>query len=183
MYTVILNGVYVPDWEYQISGPGSTEKSFSVRCGVRGDTGPACNAVGMLDRTILGIDHLYRRPVYARTKQCSINHPQNGPLPPDAPSWCQAPFDPEGLLSSVMAIVTCLIGLQFGHIIIHFEKHKGRIINWLIPSFSMLALAFSMDFIGIRMNKPLYTISYALATSGAAGLLFAGIYTLVSPLN
>lgn len=179
MYTVILNGVYVPDWEYQISGPGSTEKSFSVRCGVRGDTGPACNAVGMLDRTILGIDHLYRRPVYARTKQCSINYPQNGPLPPDAPSWCQAPFDPEGLLSSVMAIVTCLIGLQFGHIIIHFEKHKGRIINWLIPSFSMLALAFSMDFIGIRMNKPLYTISYALATSGAAGLLFAGIYTLV----
>uniref|UniRef100_A0A0E0G7K4 Heparan-alpha-glucosaminide N-acetyltransferase catalytic domain-containing protein n=1 Tax=Oryza nivara TaxID=4536 RepID=A0A0E0G7K4_ORYNI len=173
MYTVILNGVYVPDWEYQISGPGSTEKSFSVRCGVRGDTGPACNAVGMLDRTILGIDHLYRRP------QCSINYPQNGPLPPDAPSWCQAPFDPEGLLSSVMAIVTCLIGLQFGHIIIHFEKHKGRIINWLIPSFSMLALAFSMDFIGIRMNKPLYTISYALATSGAAGLLFAGIYTLV----
>jgi hypothetical protein len=116
-------------------------------------------------------------------QQCSINHPQNGPLPPDAPSWCQAPFDPEGLLSSVMAIVTCLIGLQFGHIIIHFEKHKGRIINWLIPSFSMLALAFSMDFIGIRMNKPLYTISYALATSGAAGLLFAGIYTLVSPLN
>uniref|UniRef100_A0A0E0CLD3 Heparan-alpha-glucosaminide N-acetyltransferase catalytic domain-containing protein n=1 Tax=Oryza meridionalis TaxID=40149 RepID=A0A0E0CLD3_9ORYZ len=173
MYTVILHGVYVPDWEYQISGPGSTEKSFSVRCGVRGDTGPACNAVGMLDRTILGIDHLYRRP------ECSINYPQNGPLPPDAPSWCQAPFDPEGLLSSVMAIVTCLIGLQFGHIIIHFEKHKGRIINWLIPSFSMLALAFSMDFIGIRMNKPLYTISYALATSGTAGLLFAGIYTLV----
>jgi len=87
-------------------------------------------------------------------QECSINYPENGPLPPDAPSWCQAPFDPEGLLrsvlhnssvtisfscnagssnllvvlnvlnscfSSVMAIVTCLIGLQFGHIIIHFE--------------------------------------------------------------
>ena len=36
---------------------------------------------------------------------------------------------------------------------------------------------------GMRMNKPLYTISYTLATAGAAGLLFAGIYTLVSPLN
>jgi len=102
----------------------------------------------MVDRTILGIDHLYRRPVYARTKECSINYPENGPLPPDAPSWCQAPFDPEGLLSSVMAIVTCLIGLQFGHIIIHFEKHWGRITNWLIPSFSMLAVAFLMDFVG-----------------------------------
>ncbi|XP_062223205.1 uncharacterized protein LOC133922062 isoform X2 [Phragmites australis] len=179
MYTVLLYGIYVPDWDYQISGPDSTEKSFSVKCGVRGDTGPACNAVGMVDRTILGIHHLYRRPVYARTKECSINYPENGPLPPDAPSWCQAPYDPEGLLSSVMAIVTCLIGLQFGHIIIHFEKHRGRIINWLIPSLGMLALAFPMDFIGIRMNKPLYTISYTLATAGTAGLLFAGIYALV----
>ncbi|PWZ23646.1 Heparan-alpha-glucosaminide N-acetyltransferase [Zea mays] len=143
-YSILLYGMYVPDWEYQIAGPGSssTEKSFS---------------------------------------ECSIDYPENGPLPPDAPSWCQAPFDPEGLLSSVMAIVTCLIGLQFGHVIIHFEKHRGRIASWLVPSFSMLALAFVMDFVGMRMNKPLYTMSYTLATAGAAGLLFAGIYALVGP--
>jgi hypothetical protein len=29
-YTILLYGIYVPDWEYKISGPGSTEKSFSV---------------------------------------------------------------------------------------------------------------------------------------------------------
>ncbi|VAH32110.1 unnamed protein product [Triticum turgidum subsp. durum] len=120
-YMVLLYGTYVPDWEYRISGPGSTEKTFTVKCGVRGDSGPGCNAVGMIDRKILGIQHLYGRPVYARSQQCSIDSPQNGPLPPDAPSWCQAPFDPEGLLSSVMAIVTCLIGLQYGHIIVHFQ--------------------------------------------------------------
>lgn len=71
---------------------------LQVKCGVRGDTGPGCNAVGMIDRKIMGIQHLYRRPVYERTQECSINSPENGPLPPDAPSWCQAPFDPEGLL-------------------------------------------------------------------------------------
>ena len=38
-------------------------------------------------------------------------------------------------------------------------------------------------FSGMRMNKPLYTISYTLATAGAAGLLFAGIYALVGPLK
>lgn len=178
-YMVLLYGTYVPDWEYQISGPGSTQKTFSVTCGVRGDSGPGCNAVGMIDRKILGIQHLYGRPVYARSKQCSIDSPQNGPLPPEAPSWCQAPFDPEGLLSSVMAIVTCLIGLQYGHIIVHFQKHRERIMHWLLPSFGMLVLAFAMDFFGMRMNKPLYTVSYTLATAGAAGLLFAGIYTLV----
>lgn len=32
------------------------------------------------------------------SQQCSINSPDYGPLPSDAPSWCQAPFDPEGLL-------------------------------------------------------------------------------------
>nr|CAB3486956.1 unnamed protein product [Digitaria exilis] len=178
-YMALLYGTYVPDWEYQTSGPGSTEKSFLVKCGVRGDTSPGCNAVGMIDRKILGIKHLYGRPVYARSKQCSINSPQNGPLPPDAPSWCQAPFDPEGLLSSVMAIVTCLIGLQYGHVIVHFQKHRERIMNWLIPSFSMLVLAFALDLFGMHMNKPLYSLSYTLATAGAAGLLFAGIYTLV----
>ncbi|XP_047064731.1 heparan-alpha-glucosaminide N-acetyltransferase-like [Lolium rigidum] len=178
-YTTLLYGTYVPDWEYRISGPGSMDKTFSVTCGVRGDSGPGCNAVGMIDRKILGIQHLYGRPVYARSQQCSINSPQNGPLPPDAPSWCEAPFDPEGLLSSAMAIVTCLIGLQFGHIIVHFQKHRERIMHWLIPSFSMLVLAFALDFFGMRMNKSLYTVSYTLATAGTAGLLFAGIYALV----
>lgn len=69
-----------------------------VKCEVHGDTGPACNSVGMIDRKLLGIQHLYKRPIYARTKDCSINSPDYGPLPPNAPSWCQAPFDPEGLL-------------------------------------------------------------------------------------
>ncbi|PWZ17296.1 Phosphatidylinositol 4-phosphate 5-kinase 5 [Zea mays] len=143
-YSILLYGIYVPDCEYQIAGPGSssTKKSFF---------------------------------------ECSIDYPENGPLPPDAPSWCQAPFDPEGLLSFVMAIVTCLIGLQFRHVIIHFEKHRGRIASWLVPSFSMLALAFVMDFVGMRMNKPLYMMSYTPATAGGAGLLFRGIYVLVGP--
>ncbi|KAJ0988691.1 hypothetical protein J5N97_007047 [Dioscorea zingiberensis] len=178
-YTILLYGLYVPDWEYQIPGESSALKTFSVNCGVRGDTGPACNAVGMIDRKILGIQHLYRRPVYERTEECSINSPENGPLPPDAPSWCQAPFDPEGLLSSVMAIVTCLIGLQFGHVIVHFKDHRDRIFHWLIPSFSLLALAFALDFFGVHMNKPLYSLSYTCVTAGAAGLLFVGIYVLV----
>lgn len=179
IYTILLYGLYVPDWEYQIPGESSALKPFLVQCGVRGDTGPGCNAIGMIDRKIMGIQHLYRRPAYERTQECSINSPENGPLPPDAPSWCQAPFDPEGLLSSVMAIVTCLIGLQFGHVIVHFKDHWDRIFHWLISSFSLLALAFALDFFGVRMNKSLYSLSYTCVTAGAAGLLFAGMYLLV----
>ncbi|XP_021900263.1 heparan-alpha-glucosaminide N-acetyltransferase isoform X4 [Carica papaya] len=114
-YLSLLYGLYVPDWEYQIpvEAPSSAPPQiFSVShptlpgllvpfnfLKIADDTGPACNAVGMIDRKVLGIHHLYARPIYARTKECSINSPDSGPLPPDAPSWCQAPFDPEGLLS------------------------------------------------------------------------------------
>ncbi|XP_058092794.1 uncharacterized protein LOC131239211 isoform X2 [Magnolia sinica] len=180
MYMSLLYGLYVPDWEYQISGSSSSApKTFSVKCGVRGDTGPGCNAVGMIDREVLGIQHLYKRPIYARTKQCSINSPDYGPLPSDAPSWCQAPFDPEGILSSVMAIVTCLIGLHYGHVIVHFKNHKDRISHWMIPSFCLVVIGFSLDFCGMHVNKVLYTLSYTCVTAGAAGILFAGTYVLL----
>lgn len=41
---------------------------FQVHCEVRGSLEPPCNAVGLIDRTILGEQHLYQRPVYRRTK-------------------------------------------------------------------------------------------------------------------
>ncbi|PKA47568.1 heparan-alpha-glucosaminide N-acetyltransferase [Apostasia shenzhenica] len=179
VYLVLLYGLFVPDWQYQVPSEGYMLKSYIVKCGIRGDTSPACNAAGMIDRTILGVQHLYKRPVYGRTKQCSINSPYDGPLPPDAPSWCEAPFDPEGLMSTIMAIVTCLVGLLFGHVIVHFKDHKDRIFQLTVPSFWLLALAFCLDFFGMHMNKALYTVSYTCITAGASGLLFAGIYMLV----
>ncbi|KAA8529951.1 hypothetical protein F0562_034445 [Nyssa sinensis] len=181
LYLSLLYGLYVPDWEYQIPTETyhSTSKIFSVKCGVRGDTGPACNAAGMIDHKVLGIQHLYRRPIYARTKQCSINSPDYGPLPPDAPSWCQAPFDPEGLLSSVMAIVTCLVGLHYGHIIVHVKDHKNRLLQWMIPSSGLVVLGVALDFFGMHINKALYTFSYMCVTAGAAGMLLVGIYIMV----
>ncbi|KAG7533236.1 hypothetical protein ISN45_Aa08g008760 [Arabidopsis thaliana x Arabidopsis arenosa] len=184
IYLSLLYGLYVPDWEYQISteDQGSTLTTFlnlKVKCGVRGHTGPGCNAVGMLDRMFLGIQHLYRKPVYARTKQCSINSPNYGPLPPDAPSWCQAPFDPEGLLSSLMAIVTCVVGLHYGHIIIHFKDHKKRLNQWILRSFCLLMLGLVLNLFGMHLNKPLYTLSYMCVTSGASGFLLSAIYLMV----
>ncbi|KAH0869963.1 hypothetical protein HID58_076985, partial [Brassica napus] len=185
-YLFMLYGLYVPDWEYQISTQDQGSTTFLVKCGVRGNTGPGCNAVGMLDRMLLGIHHLYRKPVYARTKQCSIYSPHNGPLPPGAPSWCQAPFDPEGLLRflasplhSLMATVTCLVGLHYGHIIIHFKDHKRRLNQWILRSFCLLMLGLALDLFGMHLNKPLYTLSYVCVTAGASGFLFSTIYLMV----
>lgn len=41
---------------------------FQVQCGVRGSLDPPCNAVGLVDRFVLGQNHLYMHPVYKRTK-------------------------------------------------------------------------------------------------------------------
>ncbi|XP_020975771.1 heparan-alpha-glucosaminide N-acetyltransferase-like [Arachis ipaensis] len=123
-------------------------QGYIVKCGVRGDTGPACNAVGMIDRKILGIQHLYKKPIYARKHECSINSPNYGPLPPNAPSWCQAPFDPEGFLSSLMAVVTCFVGLHYGHIIIHFKDHRVRIFQWMSLTCFLVILGLILDIIG-----------------------------------
>ncbi|RZC75551.1 hypothetical protein C5167_051031 [Papaver somniferum] len=180
-YTALLYGLHVADWEYQIPSENSAFSSNTtlVNCGVRGDTGPACNAVGMIDRKLFGIQHLYKKPAYTRTKECSINSPDKGPLPPNAPSWCQAPFDPEGILSSVMAVVTCMIGLHFGHIIVHFKDHKHRIISWINPAAGLVIAGFALNFCGMHINKALYSLSYTCVTVGAAGILFVAIYVMV----
>lgn len=181
LYLSLFYGLYVPDWEYQMPMDisSSEAKIFTVKCGVRGDSGPACNAVGMIDRKILGIQHLYERAIYGRSKECSVNSPNYGPLPLDAPSWCQAPFDPEGLLSSLMAIVTCFIGLHYGHIIVHFKDHKVRIQQWLVPSSCLVLLGVTCDCLGMHANKVLYSFSYMCITAGSAGFLFTAVYMMV----
>lgn len=181
VYISLLYGLYVPDWKYQIPTESSSlsQEIILVKCGVRGNTGPDCNAVAMIDREVLGIRHLYRKPTYARTKQCSIHSPESGPLPANAPSWCQAPFDPEGLLSSVMAVVTCLVGLHFGHVIVHFKDHGKRTFLWMISSSFLVVLGLALDLFGMHVNKALYTCSYTAVTAGVAGILFTLIYLMV----
>ncbi|PQM35490.1 uncharacterized protein Pyn_32760 [Prunus yedoensis var. nudiflora] len=75
-----------------------------------------------------------------------------------------------------MAIVTCLVGLHYGHIIVHFKSHRDRILHWSISSSSLIILGLTLDLLGMHINKPLYTFSYMCITAGSAGILFAAIY-------
>ncbi|KAK4724569.1 hypothetical protein R3W88_027348 [Solanum pinnatisectum] len=172
----LLYGLYVPDWQFSVSqSTGST--IYEVKCSVRGDLGPACNSAAMIDRYILGIDHLYAKPVYRNMKEC--NRSNRDTVSESMPSWCHAAFDPEGIVSSLTAAATSIIGLQYGHILVQFQDHKGRLYNWSILSLSLLAVGLFLDFVGMPLNKSLYTISYMLATSAAAGITFCLLYLLV----
>ncbi|XP_027356426.1 uncharacterized protein LOC113865851 isoform X2 [Abrus precatorius] len=175
LYSGLLYGLYVPDWQFDVSA--STSSLPPVNCSVRGDLGPACNSAGMIDRYFLGLNHLYRKPVYRNLKECNMSG--KGQVSDSSPSWCYAPFDPEGILSSITAAVSCIIGLQYGHVLAHLQDHKGRLDNWMCFSVSSLALGFFLAIIGVPLNKSLYTVSYMLLTSAGSGLTFIALYVLV----
>ncbi|XP_041993754.1 heparan-alpha-glucosaminide N-acetyltransferase-like isoform X3 [Salvia splendens] len=157
---------------------------LQVYCGIRGSLEPPCTAVGFIDRVIIGENHLYQRPVYRRTKECSVNSPDYGPPPPNSPAWCLAPFDPEGILSSLMAAITCLVGLHYGHILVHckcsiLQDQKQRIVIWFVSSLPLLMLGYLLSVTGVPLSKPLYTLSYMFVTAGASGVLLTVIYYIV----
>ncbi|KAF4371986.1 hypothetical protein G4B88_001486 [Cannabis sativa] len=174
IYTGLLYGLYVPDWKFKVlpaasSLPSNDTSVYMVKCSVRGDLGPACNSAAMIDRYFIGIDHLYAKPVYRNLKVCNMS---NGQVPESSPSWCNAPFDPE-------AAVTCIIGLQYGHILANLQDHKRRLESWTLLSISIFAIGLFLAFVGIPVNKSLYTISYMLITSASAGITFCIMYLLV----
>ncbi|XP_011045910.1 PREDICTED: heparan-alpha-glucosaminide N-acetyltransferase-like isoform X3 [Populus euphratica] len=183
IYLGLLYGLYVPDWQFEMSKatssvfPTNHSYIYMVKCSLRGNLGPACNSAGMIDRYILGIDHLYKKPVYRNLKECNMS--TDGHVPDNSASWCHAPFDPEGVLSSLTAAVTCIIGLQYGHLLAHLQDHKGRMEKWTLFSFSLLVVGLLLAVIGDPVNKSLYTFSYMLITSASAGITYSALYLLV----
>ncbi|XP_026439754.1 heparan-alpha-glucosaminide N-acetyltransferase-like [Papaver somniferum] len=154
---------------------------FQVKCGMRGDLGPARNAVGYVDRQVWGVNHLYNQPVWIRLKACTLSYPESGPLRDNAPSFCLGPFEPEGLLSSISAIVSATIGVHFGHFLIHFKGHVERLKQWVSAALVLIVVAKILHFTdAIPLNKQLYSFSYVCFTAGIAGIVFSGFYILVN---
>eukprot|EP00250_Pteridium_aquilinum_P006611 c16495_g1_i1 orf=559-1998(+) len=180
LYVILLYGLYVPDWHFEYITDANTSSTLVVKCNVRGSMSPGCNAVGYVDRLIMGVSHLYGKlPPYRRTQECSVNSPLSGPLPVNAPAWCLASFDPEGLLSSIPAIVTCFIGAHYGHVLLHMKGHKRQLWNWTASGFVMLFVGLLLEVAGMPVNKQLYTLSYTLVTGGAVALAFCATFVLV----
>ncbi|KAK6942752.1 hypothetical protein RJ641_028129 [Dillenia turbinata] len=179
IYMITTYSLYVPDWSFVHHGHHEA-KRYIVKCGMRGHLGPACNAVGYVDRQVWGINHLYSDPVWKRLKACTLSSPSAGPLRPDAPTWCLAPFEPEGLLSTISAILSGTIGIHYGHVLIHFKGHAERLKHWVSMGLVLLIVAISLHFTdAIPINKQLYSFSYVCFTAGAAGIVFSGFYIVI----
>nr|KAJ0221003.1 hypothetical protein LSAT_V11C200077820 [Lactuca sativa] len=98
IYMGLTYGLYVADWQFKDLHSLSSlifENGSTIR-----DLRSACNAAGMIDRYILGTDHLYQKPAYRNLKECNIS--KSGQVSKSAPSWCYAPFEPEGILRLIV---------------------------------------------------------------------------------
>ncbi len=88
------------------------------------------------------------------------------------------PFDPEGLLSTIPAIVTVIFGLFVGDFL---RKNISRVIKTyglLIAGISGIIFGYILGF-GFPINKQLWSPSYTIYTAGWATLILSGCFWLI----
>mgnify|MGYP001058085168 FL=1 len=108
-----------------------------------------------LDRAIFGTEHLW---VYSKT------------------------WDPEGLLSTMPAVATVLLGVLAGHWIRSDRPDRVRVAGLLAAgaAATLVGLAWGHVF---PINKNLWTSSYTLFTGGLGALAFGACYGVIDVLG
>jgi predicted acyltransferase len=112
---------------------------------------PEATLAAYLDRLVFGTNHLW---VYAET------------------------WDPEGLLSTIPAISTVLIGVGAGHWL-RTDRPAGTKTGGLIAAGVAGVLLGQIWGLAFPINKPIWTSSYVVLTGGLALLCLALCYWLI----
>jgi len=117
-----------------------------------GDLGKAGSLAAYIDRTLLGSAHL----------------------------WQQAKvYDPEGLLSTLPAIATTLLGVLAGGWVAAGRSPKAVAAGLAVAGLAAAVLGAGWG-LWFPINKALWTSSYALFTAGLAAVTLSGCYWLVA---
>lgn len=112
--------------------------------GGNGDLSMEGNFSGVIDRLILGENHIYR---------------------PTSKF-----YDPEGILSTMPSISTCLIGVLCGHWIKSGRSDHEKVSGMFFWGVVLMSIGWIWNF-WFPINKPIWTSSY-VAFMGGLGLLY-----------
>jgi len=115
-----------------------------------GDLAPGHNIANYVDHIVLGAHN------YAGTKL----------------------WDPEGLISTLPAIATALLGIMAGHIL-KGERDLAERTTWLYLTGSLLLAAGLICNTWLPINKKLWTSSFSLFMGGLDFIVFAGFLWLI----
>ena len=84
-------------------------------------------------------------------------------------------YDPEGILSTLPAIATCISGILIGKILSMTNKRKVSLL--LITGLSLLLLGYVWA-VWFPLNKAIWSSSFVLVSSGWGTVILAGVYYL-----
>jgi predicted acyltransferase len=88
-------------------------------------------------------------------------------------------WDPEGLLSTLPALCSQLIGVLAGRWLLTARSRADQTVWLLLAGVLLLGLGGTLDAILMPINKSLWTPSYCLLASGWALIAFAAFYWLL----
>jgi predicted acyltransferase len=104
------------------------------------------NIIAVIDKSILGINHLY----------CD-----NGVY-----------LDPAGLISTIPAVAHVLIGFYCGKLILQTKDNSTRVLHLFITGVILTFIGFLLNY-GCPLNKKIWSPTFVLITCGMASILLA----------
>jgi predicted acyltransferase len=119
--------------------------------GAQGDLSKEGNFSGLIDRMILGPNHMWKGSPY---------------------------FDPEGILSTLPAISTCLFGVMTGRLVASHQSDTAKVAEMFVWGFALLALGWMWSAF-FPINKNLWTSSYSVFMSGLAMCVLGACYWII----
>jgi predicted acyltransferase len=87
-------------------------------------------------------------------------------------------YDPEGLLSTLPAIATCVFGVLTGQLIASPKTEEGKVAEMFVWGFALLALGWMWSAF-FPINKGLWTSSYSVFMSGLAMCVLGACYWII----
>ncbi|WP_430410442.1 acyltransferase family protein [Kordia sp.] len=89
-------------------------------------------------------------------------------------------YDPEGILSTIPSVITCLFGILIGKVLMSYQNKKEIMLFVIAIGLLISGYIFSYWF---PINKTLWSSSFVLVTSGWAVLILSIVYFITDVLN
>jgi len=87
-------------------------------------------------------------------------------------------WDPEGIVSTLPAIATCLFGILTGHLL-RSKRSEAERTAWLMVGGAVLTWLGSLMDLALPINKSIWTSSYSVFMAGLAMVCFGVYYWLI----
>jgi predicted acyltransferase len=101
----------------------------------------------------------------------------------DGHLWKQAKtWDPEGLLSTLPAVASQLLGVLAGYVLASKRTPAEKAMTWVLAGLAALWIGQVLDAWLMPINKSLWTPSYVFTMAGWASLVFAVFYWLLDAM-